>query len=137
MAGQGQRLSGQHSLTTAARIFIVQVLLVHICGHVRQKGLMGNFHSGLAKGKTLSSLGAESRRNINTLEILTVTAGLEHSPCKGRLWVWFTGSRFGFTAPDWTPAECEVDHRSGDVLFTVISGGRRRDIGQNRRSFKI
>lgn len=79
-------------LTTAATILIVQILLVHICGHVRQKGLMGNFQNHLAKGKTLSSLGPDGRRYINIVEVLTETAGLEHSPCKGRLWVWFSGS---------------------------------------------
>lgn len=81
--------------------------------------------------------GPDRRININTLEFLTETAVLEHSPCKSRLWDWFSGSRFSFTAPDCTPVDRDEDHGGGDALFTEISGRKMRDIGQNRRSFKV
>lgn len=104
------RLSAQHSLSTAARIFIDHTLSVHICEHMREKGLIGNFQRGLAKGKTFSILGQKAGE-INTLEVLTETAGLEHSLSKGGCGTGSVGADLASQHPTAPQKRVKRDHR--------------------------
>lgn len=100
------RLSAQHSLSTAARILMDHTLSVHM----REKGLIGNFQRGLAKGKTFSILGQKAGE-INTLEVLTETAGLKHSLSKGGCGTGSVGADFASQHPTAPQKRVKRDHR--------------------------